>query len=90
VLWLENRLKDVLALLEQAIALEPGIPDAYFWKGMACASPGEETKAVETIEEALRLGLPPLLLKPLHWLAQDQPDFYHKYALKLLARYNLQ
>jgi tetratricopeptide (TPR) repeat protein len=88
--WLENRFEDALTLLEQAIALEPRIADAYFWKGMACASLGEETKAVEAVEEALRLGLPPLLLKPLHWLAQDRPDFYHKHAVKLLTHYNLQ
>ncbi|HEY7417943.1 MAG TPA: tetratricopeptide repeat protein [Ktedonobacteraceae bacterium] len=89
-LWIEKRFEDALALFEQAILLQPETADGYFWKGMACASLGEYTTAAEAIEEALKRDLPPLLLKPLRWFAQDQPDFYHKHAVKLLARYNLQ
>ena len=41
------------------------------------------------IEKALEKGLPPVLLTPLKWFAQDRPDFYRKYVVPLMALYYL-
>jgi hypothetical protein len=41
------------------------------------------------VEKALENNLPPVLLAPLRWFEQDKPDFYQKYVVPLLARYEL-
>jgi len=41
------------------------------------------------IEQALSVGLPPMLLTPLYWLEKDRPDFFEKYAKALLERYGV-
>ena len=64
--------------------------DAYFWKGMACASIGQDEEAIAAIERSLTLDMPPILLTPLRWFEQDKPDFYQKYVVPLMARYELQ
>jgi hypothetical protein len=33
------------------------------------------------------LELPPLLLAPLRWFEQEKPEFYEKYVVPLLAKY---
>jgi len=92
-LGLRGRLKEGLGEVERAIALEPEEWDAYFWKGMLLAyyyqgkAHLEEAKAM--IEQALSVGLPPMLLTPLYWLEKDRPDFFEKYARPLLERYGV-
>ncbi len=88
-LWLSKNFEDSLVLLEHAISLKPEASDCYFWKGMTCASLGQYTAAVGAIEKALELGLPPILLNPLRWFEQEKPDFYQKYAVSLLTRFDL-
>jgi Flp pilus assembly protein TadD len=73
--------------LEQSITLKPNEADAYFWKGMSLASLGHDNEAISTIEQALALDIPPVLLSPLQWLQDERPDFYQRYALPLLNRY---
>jgi tetratricopeptide (TPR) repeat protein len=84
--WQQKHYEVALRELERAIQLEPERWDAYFWKGMACASLGNDADAIAAIEKALALELPPVLLAPLHWLAEERPDFYEKQAVPLLAR----
>ena len=43
--------------------------------------------AIEAINTALAVGLPPLLLAPLYWLENDRPNFFSEYAAPLLLRY---
>jgi len=86
VSWQQRHYEGALLELERAIQLEPDRWDAYFWKGMACASLGNDVDAIAAIEKALSLELPPALLAPLHWLAEERPDFYEKRAVPLLAR----
>jgi len=90
-LGLRGKLREGLAELEQAIQLEPEHWDSYFWKGMLCAYyyRGRNLVAIEAVEKALEVGLPPVLLTPLHWLEKDLPDFYEKHAAPLLARYEV-
>ena len=90
-LGLRNNLKDGLAELERALMLESEIADCYFWKGMLSAYyyRGRPHTAIESIEKSLAVGLPPVLLTPLHWLEKDLPDFYEQYATPLLARYSV-
>ena len=86
---LHNKLKEGLAELERAISLETGEWDAYFWKGMVCAYLGRNSMAIEAINTALAVGLPPLLLTPLYWLENDRPNFFSEYAAPLLHQYNI-
>ena len=69
--------------------LEPEQCDPYFWLGMVFAANGQVTEAEEMIDQALKLGLPPLLLTPLYWLQTDQPDFFVTYAKPKLEHYHL-
>jgi tetratricopeptide (TPR) repeat protein len=90
-LGLRGNLKDGLAELERALKLESEVADCYFWKGMLSAYyyRGRPHTAIELIEKSLAMGLPPLLLTPLHWLEKDLPDFYEQYAAPLLTRYGV-
>src|SRR5205814_5046307 len=79
---LRGNLKEGLEEIEKAIALDPAVWDAYFWKGMLFAyyyqghSHQREKMAMEAIEKALEVGLPPILLTPLNWLEHDNPTFF--------------
>ncbi len=78
-----------LAELERALDLHAESEDAWFWKGMMYAYLSQSTVAVESIEQALQAGLPPILLTPLFWLEQERPQFYQEYAEPLLRQYGL-
>ena len=86
-LGLRGNFLQALTRLEQAILLEPEGWDAYFWKGMVCASLERDTEAMAALERALALDLPPVLLAPLRWLEQDRPNFYEQFVAPLLGRY---
>jgi tetratricopeptide (TPR) repeat protein len=90
-MWLRKYYKEALIELEQAIQVGPEEWkwDSYFWKGMTYASLGLEEEARISIEKALELELPPILLTPLRWFQQDRPDFYQQYVVPLMARYDL-
>ncbi len=90
---LRGKVKESLGEVERAILLKPEEWDAYFWKGMFSAyyyrgqARLEEARAM--IEQALSVGLPPVLLTPLYWLEKDRPDFFEMYARPLLERYGV-
>jgi tetratricopeptide (TPR) repeat protein len=88
-LELRGKLQEGLAELEHALSLYAGNEDAWFWKGVVCACLGRDATAKESIKQALKVGLPPILLTPLYWLEQDSPNFYQAYAEPLLKRYGL-
>ncbi len=92
-LGLRGNLKAGLAALEQALPLDPEACHALFWKGMLSAyyhqARSQETITMAAIEQALQLGLPPVLLTPLYWLEQDRPAFFATYLKPLLAQYGL-
>jgi tetratricopeptide (TPR) repeat protein len=90
-MWLCKHYEDAIALLEKAIQVGPGEWrwDSYFWRGMTYVSLGLEKEAITSIEKALDLELPPILLTPLKWREQDKPDFYQNYVVPLIARYDL-
>jgi hypothetical protein len=71
------------------LSLDVENEDAWFWKGVVCACLGRDETAIKSIEQALKAGLPPILLTPLYWLEQDSPNFYQEYAEPLLKRYEL-
>ena len=56
---------------------------------MVLAYNGQDDDARAAIEKSLELDLPPLLLSLLRWTEQDRPDFYQKYAMPLLARFEM-
>ena len=88
-MWVLRNFEEALPLLEQAIQMAPEEWDAYFWKGMTHASLGHSEDALAAIERSLELELPPILLTPLRWFEQDRPEFYQKYVVPLMARYDL-
>lgn len=85
VSWIEGHFEEALVTLDQTIASVPEAWDAYFWQGMIYASIGKDEKAIKSFEQAVIMGLPPLLLAPLRWLEQKRPDFYKNYAAPLLS-----
>jgi tetratricopeptide (TPR) repeat protein len=89
VKWLRRNFEEALQELEQAIQMAPEEWDAHFWKGMAYASLGREEEAIAAVEQSLDLELPSILLTPLRWFKQDKLDFYQKYVVPLMARYDL-
>jgi len=88
-LWMNRNFEETLTLLDQAITLKPEASDPYFWKGMAYTSLMQDEAAIVAVEQSLELELPPILLTPLRWFEQDKPDFYQKYVVPLMARYDL-
>jgi len=88
-LWIHERFDEAIAELNRAISLNPEFEDSYFWKGIVYAYLGKDAEAIAAIEKSLELDLPPLLLSPLRWTEKDRPDFYRKYAVPLLARYEM-
>ena len=87
VLLLRERYEEAIAELDQAISWEAELWDAYFWKGMVCASLQRDEEAMTAIEKALEEGMPPVLLAPLRWFEQARHGFYRKYVVLLLAKY---
>ncbi len=87
-LGLQGKLRQGLALLDQAISLEAEEYDAYFWKGMLFAyyAPGQPERAKEWIQKALEKKLPPILLTPLYWLRADHPAVF-EHLRGLLEQY---
>ena len=79
--------EESLADLEQSVTLKPDEWDAYFWQGMNLAQLGRDEEAIESIEQALKLDLPPDLLSPLRWLEQERSEFYQKHAVPLMNKW---
>lgn len=89
VQWQQRDYAKALIELNQAISLDPGEWDAYFWRGMVCASLRQDNNAIVAIETSITLGVPPVLLTPIRWLKLDKPDFYREYIVSLLVRLNI-
>lgn len=86
-LGLRGRWQAGLIVLEQMLAQEPSsAADGCFWQGMLLALLGEQAAARAALEQALRRGLPSVLLTPLHWLEEEQPTFYQEVAKPLLQQ----
>jgi tetratricopeptide (TPR) repeat protein len=83
-LWIRGDFVGALAELERAIPLELD-EDAYFWKGIVCASLGRDEEAAAALKQALDWGVPALLQTPLDWLREDRPEFYERYVVGLYA-----
>ncbi len=88
-LALKGKFEEGLVELEQSISLNPRTQDSHFWKGMIYAYMGRNQEAIKSVQKALEQGLPPILLKPLYWLEKDNPGFYEKSIVPLLARFNI-
>lgn len=89
---LQMRIHDALTWFEQAEKQEPGEYeiecDLPFWRGMVLAFQGENEQAQEEIDQALHLGLPPVLLHPLRWVRAVNPSFT-RYVVDLFRRYSV-
>ncbi len=85
-LWLHGDTNAALAALTSASTARPTMWDAHFWQGVILASSAQQS-AIPAIERALENDMPPVLLAPLQWLAQDQPDFYARHIHPFLLQY---
>ncbi len=81
--------RQALLFVERAL-LQPLQWDPHFWVGMIYASLGFYQQAQHAIENALKLGLPLLMLMPLFWLETTHPDFFANYARPLLLSANIE
>lgn len=92
-LGLQRKLKEGLEEMGMAILLVPDMWEAFFWKGMLhiyyYQGQSHDNETIELFEKALELGLPPVLLTPLYWLEQDNPDFFERCAKPLLECYRV-
>lgn len=95
-LGLRGKGKEGLEEIEKLILLEPlewAMWDAYFWKGMLLLyyyrGASRDRDALASIEQALDLGLPPILLTPLYWFERDRPDMFEKELRPLLEKYGV-
>ncbi len=84
---LEGNFEQASQDLEQACRIRTDAEDSFFWSGVAYAYLGQDDKATAVIKKALELGLPPVLLAPLHWLEHEKPAFYQQFAAPLLAQF---
>lgn len=89
VLWFEEKYDEAVEKATLAIPLYPDLWGAFFWQGLGLAYLQLDEEAIAAIRRALELKLPPGLLAPLRWLAQDRPEFYRQYAAPLLEEYKL-
>ncbi|HEX2916292.1 MAG TPA: tetratricopeptide repeat protein [Chloroflexia bacterium] len=87
-LFSSRRRMDALLEFDKAITRDGDRWDAYFWKGLVCYYVEQPQAAEAAIEKALQLGLPPMLLAPLHWLQSDHPEVYRAQVKPLLARFS--
>jgi tetratricopeptide (TPR) repeat protein len=85
----QRDLKLASEALVEACAQEPDQWDSPFWLAMVYVYRNRQEQARLALQQALDLGLPVALLLPLYWLEKDAPDFFHKYALPVLQRYEL-
>jgi len=88
-LWLRKYFEEAHREITQAITIEPESWDAYFWQGLTYASLEKNSEAMISIEKALAVGLPPVLLTPLRLLEQTKPDFYIWLFKPFFEKYNL-
>ena len=91
-LGLRNKPEKGLEELDKAITLMPEKGYPFFWKGILSAyhtTPSDAKDAIESIQQALVLGLPSILLTPLYWLEHDRPDWFSQYARPLLDQYGV-
>ena len=62
---------------------------APFWSAMALAELRFYDEADNSLHEALAFEIPPLLLLPLRWLEQSQPEFYERSVAPTFTRFDL-
>lgn len=63
--------------------------DAPFWLAMTYLALDQGEEAHKTIEQALALEMPPILLKPLVWFEQEKPKLYEQFVQPLLGTYEI-
>ncbi len=86
--WLNGQAGRGLTELAQARRIRSAVWDAFFWHGLITSSLGQP-ESMPAIEQALSLGMPPILLIPLRWLEQDQPALYEQQIRPLLTQYDM-
>ena len=85
--WLRGNRATALTEIEQAITIEQEQWGAYFWRGVIYATVRRDEEAVASLQYALALNMPPILLAPLQWIKRERPDFYAQHVLPLLKRH---
>ena len=58
-----------------------------FWYGIISVYLNQDQEAIAKIKQALKEGLPPILITPLSWFQWEKPDFYEKDVVPLLEQF---
>lgn len=85
IYWLQGDYTRASSELQEAQKLQPSLWDAPFWLGMTQAAQGDAA-CLHAWKQALKKGMAPVLLAPLHWLEQLQAAMYQQCARPLLER----
>lgn len=85
----QRDLQQAFVELEHAQKQEEKQWDAYFWLALLHAYRLECQLATAKLQQALDLGLPVALLRPLYWLEVDSPDVFQQVAVPILQRYGV-
>lgn len=88
-LGLANNYGKAISQLENSLPSGRFMRDASFWKGLFYTYLGQSAEATQAITQALEAGLPPILLTPLYWLEQEQPEIYQTVVVPFLAQYDI-
>jgi len=89
--YLRGEYERCLDLLDGFEPEDLEIPDwfAPFWSAMARASRGEYDEANVLLRDAFVFDIPRLLLLPLRWFEQSQPDFFERFVTPLFTECDL-
>ena len=86
-LWLDRDYEAAQAELVKAIPLAKETWCTTFWYGIISVSLNQDQEAIAKIKQALKEGLPPILITPLSWFQWEKPDFYEKDVVPLLEQF---
>ena len=86
-LWLDRDYEAAQAELVKAMPLAKETWCTTFWYGIISVSLNQDQEAIAKIKQALKEGLPPILITPLSWFQWEKPDFYEKDVVPLLEQF---
>jgi tetratricopeptide (TPR) repeat protein len=85
----QHDLQQACIELENAQRQEEQQWDGPFWLALLHAYRRNARQAIAFLQQALNLGLPVALLRPLYWLEADSPDIFQQVAVPLLQKYGI-
>lgn len=85
----QRDLQQACVEMENAQRQEEQQWDGPFWLALLYAYRRDSRQANAYLQQALDLGLPVALLRPLYWLEADSPDIFEQVAVPRLRQYGI-